>query len=76
MPVSASASDPIPALSSTGPTPALTPSDGGTPATTVPATPGHDICTREHALYAFDCLAAKFAKREHVEPPFDNARDK
>lgn len=35
----------------------------------------HDICTKLHALYCFDVLAAHFEKREPVPPPFDNAEE-
>lgn len=58
-------------------TPSLTPSDTPTPGITVPATPTEDpICNTEHAMYAFDVLAAKFADRDPVDPPFTNGKDR
>jgi hypothetical protein len=59
-----------------GLTPSLTPSGTITPSTTVPATPVEEICTTQHAMYAFDVLAAKFAQRDPVGAPFENAKDK
>lgn len=59
--------------------PALSHRDTPTPGFTTPATPvtpAEEICTREHALYAFDVLAAHYAGREPIAPPFLNAKDK
>lgn len=57
-------------------TPALTPRDTPTPGITVPATPAEEICTTEHALYAFDVLAAHLDGREPAPPLFHNGKDK
>lgn len=56
--------------------PELTPRDTPTPAITLPVTPAEEICTPEHALFAFDVLAAHFEHRDPVSPPFPNAKDK
>ncbi|KAL1405785.1 hypothetical protein Q8F55_007461 [Vanrija albida] len=56
--------------------PALSSSGTTTPGVTVPATPAEAVCGAEHALYAFDVLAAHFDGRDPVPPPFANAKER
>lgn len=56
--------------------PALSSSGTTTPGITVPATPAEAVCGPEHALYAFDVLAAHFEGRTPVAPPFANAKER
>ncbi|BEI81635.1 hypothetical protein CcaverHIS002_0207950 [Cutaneotrichosporon cavernicola] len=65
--------------SSSLPTPALSHRDTPTPGITNPATPvspPDEICTRAHALYAFDVLASHLERHDAAPPPFANGKDK